>query len=122
VYRRVLDEDELVSLRHLERFLAGYDRYLVEPARLGLELPGFGVERFRDSYFGSTRAYSSLLVSKEFYRRFLAYETSSSINSTASSSQMSYDFVGPVHEIEGVCGWSETAASRYAASGDALPF
>jgi Protein of unknown function (DUF5672) len=110
VYRSQLDEDELISLRHLERHLSRYDRYLIEPRSLGVGLDGFRIERFPDSCFASRKAYSSLCLSKRLYRRFLEYEYillyqldclvfADELGAWCSKG---YDFVGAVHEIEGV--------------------
>jgi uncharacterized protein DUF5672 len=64
-----LGEDELTSLRHLERFLGRYDRYAIGKPFAGLEL-----ERFPARYFRNPVTYSRLLLSRRFYEAFAAYE------------------------------------------------
>jgi len=110
VYRPCLDLDELTSLRHLNRFLARYDRYLVKPRSLDLELDGFRSARFPDGFFRSTRTYTSLCLSRAFYRRFLAYDyvLVHQLDCLVFADELEdwcakgYDYVGGVHEIAGV--------------------
>jgi hypothetical protein len=64
-----LGEDEQVSLRHLERFLGGYDLFAV-----GDELPGLGRKRFPGRFFRNPVTYSRLLLSRRFYEAFADYE------------------------------------------------
>jgi hypothetical protein len=74
VGRAEVDSDEEISYRHLDRHLGGYDRFLVAPRHLDVRRAGFRVRHFDDGYFGSTRAYSKLMVSRDFYRAFDGYE------------------------------------------------
>jgi hypothetical protein len=74
IYRPTLEPDEQVSLRHLDRFLSSFDRFLVKPEGLELSLDGYRARSFGDRYFASRRGYSQLLLSKKFYRSFSAYE------------------------------------------------
>jgi hypothetical protein len=74
VYRPGLNADERVSLRHLERVLGGYDRFLVMPESLRFGLDGFGVKRFPDRFLESRRGYSALMLSRRFYSTFAAYD------------------------------------------------
>jgi len=71
--RPALEPDEKISLRHLETFLGGYDRFLLAPGSHPLGLPGFRVKRFADRFFGSAAAHSRLLLSSLFYRAFREY-------------------------------------------------
>jgi hypothetical protein len=64
-----LGEDERISLRHLDRHLAGYDRFTV-----GAELPGFARKPFPRRYFRNPFTYSRLLLSRRFYEAFSAYD------------------------------------------------
>jgi hypothetical protein len=73
-YRESLTDDQRIALVHLERFLGGYDRYLVLPKRLDLRLAGFRPMHFHERFFSSTDAYSALLLSPNFYRAFSRYE------------------------------------------------
>lgn len=72
--RAHLTPDEEISLRHLVHFLGRYDRFLVSPASLEFDLPGFRVKRFDDDYFGSAAAHRRLLLSREFYEAFTDFE------------------------------------------------
>jgi hypothetical protein len=74
MYKRELDDNEQVSYRHLTRYLAKFDKFLVTPESLRVELEGFGIKRFRDEFFHSTATYSALLISREFYEAFRHYE------------------------------------------------
>jgi hypothetical protein len=72
--RAELTPDEQISLRHLLHYLGRYDKYLVVPEKLAIDIPGFGVERFDGRYFGSTAANTRLMLSTSFYERFADYE------------------------------------------------
>lgn len=65
--------DEEISFRHLEHFLGRYDKFLVVPQSLEIERPGFQLQRFPDSYFGSAIANAKLMLSPTFYRSFQKY-------------------------------------------------
>jgi hypothetical protein len=68
--RSNLTEDENISLRQLERYLSSYDRYLIIPESLEIEIAGFKEKRFQSRYFGSVAAHRKLLFSKDFYEAF----------------------------------------------------
>lgn len=72
--RADLQPDEQISIRHLEHYLGQYDKYLVVPESLAIEIPDFLLARFDDSFFGSVLANTRLMLSKQFYERFLDYE------------------------------------------------
>ena len=65
--------DEEVSFRHLEHFLGRYDKFLVVPQNLEIERPGYHIQRFDDSYFGSAIANGKLMLSPAFYESFRKY-------------------------------------------------
>lgn len=70
-FRETLAPDERVSLRQLDAVLGDrYPRVLVTPRSLALTLDGYETMRFPDRFFGSTGAYSALLLSPRFYRAF----------------------------------------------------
>lgn len=71
--RSELTADEVISFRHLERFLGRYDKYLIAPRTLKVSYPGFEIERFDNRYFGSAAAYSRLMLSARFYEAFREY-------------------------------------------------
>ena len=66
--------DEEISFRHVRHYLGGYDTYVVMPESHQAIYPGLMPKRFPDRFFGSPRAHTSLLLSEDFYRAFLAYE------------------------------------------------
>lgn len=71
--RSELTPDEKISFRHLLHFLGGYDKYLVVPKSLKLNYPSFGIKRFSDKFFGSTKAYTKLILHPSFYEAFSEY-------------------------------------------------
>ncbi|HXG66534.1 MAG TPA: DUF5672 family protein [Blastocatellia bacterium] len=71
--REELLPEEEISFTHLERYLGRYDRYLVAPRSLEVNYPGFAIKRFSDSYFGSVKAHSRLMLSPAFYEEFSDY-------------------------------------------------
>jgi hypothetical protein len=62
------------ALRHLRAYLESYDVFAVLPRSLTGTLAGLPAKRFRTAAFRSTRTYSRLLVSDEFYAAFTDYE------------------------------------------------
>lgn len=72
--RTEFTSDEEISFRHLEHFLGRYDKYLVVPQSLDIERPGYRIQRFADSYFGSANANTRLMLSPLFYGAFQGYE------------------------------------------------
>lgn len=72
--RAQFTSDEEISFRHLEHFLGRYDKFLVVPQSLEIERPGFHVQRFADTYFGSAAANNKLMLSSSFYRTFQNYD------------------------------------------------
>lgn len=80
VYKDKLTSEELMSLRQCLNVLSKYDKIFIGPVSLnvsmykGLSKDKIGFELFPDFYFSSLNAYNRLLLSKHFYRRFLAYK------------------------------------------------
>lgn len=74
IYRRELTAEERQSLRHLDAYLGGHDRFFVAPASLRPRRPGFAVVPFPDDCFASLETYSALLLSSAFYQVFQGYE------------------------------------------------
>lgn len=72
--RAELTPDEEISYRHLVHYLGRYGKYLVVPQSLSIELPGFNIARFDNRFFGSVSANTQLMLSRQFYERFLKYE------------------------------------------------
>ncbi len=69
-----LTADEQTSLNHLHRYLGDYDKFVVIPKTRSAGLPGFGVKRFSDRYFGTVERHNRLMLSRRFYRTFQDYE------------------------------------------------
>ena len=72
--RTELTPDEETSLNHLTSYLGKYDKFLIVPESLNIERVGFKLARFHEQYFGSVLANTKLMLSQEFYERFLEYE------------------------------------------------
>jgi len=101
--RAELTPKENISKRHLFQFLGKYDRYLVLPKSLQINLTGFKYKRFSDRFFGSAAAHSKLLLSPNFYKAFkdyrfiLIYHLDALVFSDQLEQwcEMDYDFIGP---------------------------
>jgi len=79
VYRSTLDPHEAVSLESTFRVLGHHHLVMVKPAGLDTadlerRYPFKAVETFDPAYFRSIQGYNRLLLSTEFYARFLASE------------------------------------------------
>lgn len=72
-YKERLTVDEEISLRHVQHYLGSYDKYLVTPGSLKIELPDFEVRTFSDEYFRSVLAYNKLMLAPRFYKTFNNY-------------------------------------------------
>lgn len=72
--RSHLTPDEQISFQHLTHYFAAYDKYLVVPDSLEVNLPECSIKRFEAEYFGSVAANTKLLLSEEFYHAFSEYE------------------------------------------------
>ena len=70
---QLLPEEE-ISVRHLVRHLGRYDKYLVAPRGLGLQLPDFKTVEFSGKFFGSMPAYNRLMYLPRLYELFSDYE------------------------------------------------
>jgi hypothetical protein len=74
VYRQRPTPEEILSLRHLRRYLDAHPIRLFAPEGLDVSAYSFPVIRFPRSYFISADAYSGLLLSPDFYRIFERYD------------------------------------------------
>ena len=74
MYRQGLGADERISYQHLCHFLGNFDKYLVTPQSLEVNLDGLIVKRFPNEFFKNTITYSALLLSREFYEAFSSYD------------------------------------------------
>jgi len=79
VYRTALDPYEMLSLDRCFQVLGGHHLVLVKPegldtAALERRYPFGAVEAFAPDYFRSIQGYNRLLLSTDFYQRFLGSE------------------------------------------------
>ncbi|WP_394994764.1 DUF5672 family protein [Emticicia sp.] len=79
IYQEKLSQTEKISLSQCIRVLGHYPITVVKPKSLNInylqeKYPQIMFENFDDPYFKSTLTYNRLLLSEEFYSRFLAYE------------------------------------------------
>lgn len=103
VYKKVLNNNEKVSLEQLFRLMSHYDICFVAPYGLKTEyLRLEKVEYFSPDFFISTQSYNRLMLSKEFYERFhkytymLLYQLDAFVFSDRLMEfvQMNYDYIG----------------------------
>lgn len=102
IYQSLLTPDEQTSLRHLGNYLGGLPIIALQPAGLGLRLPGFVVREFPARHFANVSTYSKLLLSPAFYEAFadfeyiLVYQTDCLVFSPdlARFCEMGYDYLG----------------------------
>lgn len=78
IYKEKLSPTETISLQQLNKILGKYPRIFVAPKSLAFDFgsigDGIAVERFDDMWFQSVTSYSCLMMQKDFYERFSAYE------------------------------------------------
>lgn len=79
VYRNTISALEEVALQQCQKVFAGYDRILVKPQSLDVSelTTKYGFSKavsFTDDYFAGIQGYNKLMLSDEFYGRFLNYE------------------------------------------------
>ncbi|MBS1528101.1 MAG: hypothetical protein JST19_20815 [Bacteroidetes bacterium] len=78
-YRAQLSEYEKIALKQCEKVLHGYTKIVIKPRNLILpdeaSLVNFSkIEEFDDEYFNGIGDYNRLMMSAEFYERFLEHE------------------------------------------------
>ncbi len=74
MYRDLIDPLEQPTVRHLRKYLAAWDTFCIIPEHcVSGDFP-FSPIVFPDEFFTSIDAYSTLLLTPNFYRRFAAYE------------------------------------------------
>ncbi len=101
--RHYLTDEEKISIKHLETYLGGYDRYLIEPKGMNFNIDGFYIKEFEREYFGSVQAHRKMLFSEKFYKSFEKYQyilihhTDALVFSDqlAQWCQRGYDYVAP---------------------------
>ncbi len=79
IYQEKLSHTEEISLSQGMAILGHYPVLIIKPKSLNInylqeKYPQIKFENFDDAYFKSTLSYNRLLLSEEFYSRFLAYE------------------------------------------------
>lgn len=101
--RNTFTADERISLKHLDKHLSTYDRYIVIPEHLDLKLAGFKEKRFSREFFGSAERHTRLLLSKGFYESFndyrhiLIYHLDALVfsNQLIEWCQLGFDYIAP---------------------------
>lgn len=69
-----LNDDEEISMRHLREFLDGYDKFLLVPEDLEVEMEGFTALRLDKKHFGSAANHNRMLYRTDFWEKFSDYE------------------------------------------------
>lgn len=69
-----LSADEEISMRHLRKYLGGFERYVIGLEELPKELSDFRLGSLPIHHFKEHSGYNRLLLKKEFYRAFAEYE------------------------------------------------
>src|ERR1700759_1030871 len=78
-YRNVMSDYEKIALQQGERVLPGYAKIAIKPNNFTLPdeacIVNFaGVVSFDDDFFKGLAGYNSLMLSSEFYGKFIDYE------------------------------------------------
>lgn len=76
-HRPNLTQDDKISLNHLKKYLYKYDTFFVIPKNISSKSftsKGYKVKKVDNSFFGSIRKYSNLLLTKKFYATFKNYD------------------------------------------------
>lgn len=74
IVRLPLSAEEDISLRHLRKYLGGFDRYIIGLQGLPQEFSDFKLCRFPAHCFADRLAYNRLLMTEQFYHAFAKYE------------------------------------------------
>lgn len=79
VYKNIPNENEIISLKRVVKILNRYPIILFAPEQLDLSFyqsfyDNFTIERFSDNYFKDISGYNKLMMSSQFYKRFIDYE------------------------------------------------
>jgi len=72
-----LNKSDLLSLRHLQKYLDEYDKYFVTPystLKTNVKLKKVRFVKFQKNYFLSPKTYNKLLLCDDFYKAFSSYE------------------------------------------------
>ena len=80
IYREIPNNDEICSLKQAFKVLSAHDICFVCPQNLNTALyekivkRSVETQRFSDHFFNNISAYSNLLVTNDFYKRFKSYD------------------------------------------------
>lgn len=74
VVKLPLSGEEEISLRHLRKYLAGFDRYIIGLQSLPKAFSDFKLCRFPLQCFKDRYSYNRLLMTEPFYKAFTKYE------------------------------------------------
>lgn len=69
-----LSEDDEVSMRHLRKFLDHYDKFLLIPEGMEVQMEGFEVKELDRKHFGSAANHNRMLYRTDFWEKFADYE------------------------------------------------
>lgn len=70
-------DNDKISLSHLKKYLYKYDTFFVIPKSISskeFKSYGYKIKKVDNSFFGSIRKYSNLLLTKKFYEGFSEYD------------------------------------------------
>ena len=77
VYREELTDFEKISLRQVHNIMSNWNKVFIAPKSLqidyGKSFSEYEVIRFDDKYFQSIETYTELLLTEEFYEKFIDY-------------------------------------------------
>lgn len=77
IYKKNLSADEQLSVDHLNRYLAKYDKFVIMPRsikKITVKIINSRAVHFPNRYFNSLSSYSELMNSDIFYKEFISYE------------------------------------------------
>jgi hypothetical protein len=79
IYKIDLNNEELISLKQCCKVLSRYPIAIAKPESLNIgallqQYPQLEIESFNDAFFETLEFYNRLMLSSEFYKRFLDYE------------------------------------------------
>lgn len=69
-----LSADDEISIRHLRRHLGGYDKFLLVPQGMPVDMDGFSVLELDRKHFGSAANHNRMLYRTDFWENFADYE------------------------------------------------
>jgi len=75
-YKSDFSSEELISLKHLNKYLNKYDKYFIVPDNAVIDKgnESYHYVVFPRYYFRNTKTYNKLLLKSEFYEKFIQYK------------------------------------------------